>query len=158
MIAAGVVAPAAPAHAILYDRCEGAVVYRIAELGIDAADVAGVRTFPELAASRTGAIARGVKAWVRLTTCEDSVVIVTTKRCRVNRPTLRAPARCPACCTFSPEPLAESRRWPAQRPQRQAADRPEDHDTTDERGRCGDLANDQPAPDRADDELGQRQD
>lgn len=85
MIALYVALDAAPGHAILYDRCESAVASRIAELGIDPAEVAGVRTFPELAASRTGAIARGVKAWVSLKTCEGSVVIVTTKACRVKQ-------------------------------------------------------------------------
>lgn len=84
-IALAFVLDAAPGHAILYDRCEAAVAERIAELGIAAADVAGVRTFPEIAASRTGAIVRGVKAWVSLKSREGSVVIVTTKECRVKR-------------------------------------------------------------------------
>ena len=80
-----VVLDAAPGHAILYDRCESAVASRIAELGIDPADVAGVRTFPELTGGRTSTVARGVKAWVSLKTCEGSVVIVTTKSCRVKQ-------------------------------------------------------------------------
>ena len=82
-MALGTIVP--PAHALLYDRCEAEVAERLAELGIPPADVAGVRTFPEIAASRTGAIARGVKAWVSLNSCTGSLVIVTTKECRVKR-------------------------------------------------------------------------
>ncbi len=84
-IALTVVLDAAPGHAVLYDRCESAVANRIAELGIDAADVAGVRTFPELIGGRSSVVVRGAKAWVSLKTCEGSVVIVTSKVCRVKQ-------------------------------------------------------------------------
>ncbi len=48
-----------PAHALLYDKCEAAVAERISELGISPDDVAGVRTFPVIAASRTGPLRAG---------------------------------------------------------------------------------------------------
>ena len=92
---AGVAAFVTPAQALLYDRCEAAIAERISELGISPDDVAGVRTFPEIAASRTGAIARGVKAWVSLNRCEGSVVIVTTKACRVKQTYTRGACKVP---------------------------------------------------------------
>ena len=84
-IALGLVALAGPANAVLYDRCEGAIAERIAELGIQPAEVVGVTYFPRIERRRAAAVARGVKAWVNLNTCQGSLVIETKGDCRIQR-------------------------------------------------------------------------
>ena len=87
-------------------RCESEVADRLAELNVEAADIAGIFTVPNyvprpdptrLAASR---IFVGVTAWVSLNSCKGSVVIGADAYCRVNRAYTRGECRVPDLDAF----------------------------------------------------------
>ena len=105
-IGLGLVFLAGPANAVLYDRCEGAIAERIAELGVQSAEVVGVRYFPRIERRRTAAVVRGAKAFVNLSTCQGSLVIETREDCRIQRTYTRG------ACSFR-TPTAKARTNPA---------------------------------------------
>ena len=81
LIASIAVAPASFAAV----QCETEVNGRLAELGIDALNVARIHYLAELSRGRSSTISTGTKARVSLLSCKGTVVIHLSRTCRIKQ-------------------------------------------------------------------------
>ncbi len=65
--------------------CEATVAERLDRLNVESSDIRGISYVPEYGGGRDGGRVVGILAWVSLQSCQGSLVIDMSRRCRVRQ-------------------------------------------------------------------------